>query len=85
MSDEIKNDRKIVLSAVKYNSMALEYANEELRKNKEFLYEIKEILGGNFERFSEEYELLKKYEREDELNKHLEKKEININKIKKKI
>ena len=82
------------LEKVKELGLFLQYASEELKDNKEialiaikqnglFLYEIKEVLENKFERFNNEYKLLKMYEREDELKNQLWEKETNISRIKK--
>ena len=36
-SEELKNDREIVLTAVSKNSGALQYASEELKKDREIV------------------------------------------------
>ena len=70
------------LTAVKQDGISLRNVSEELKNNKEFLYEIKDVLIEYKEYYPNEYELLKRYEREDELNNQLEEKGNNQKKLK---
>ena len=63
VSDELKNDREVVLAAVKQNGMALEYASDELKKDKEIVkaaiiaynFPEKESLKDEVKRFRENH------------------------------
>ena len=48
-----------------------EIKEPKVKENKEILYEIKDMLIENKENYPNEYECLRKYEREDELNNQI--------------
>lgn len=66
-SEDLKDDKKVVLEAFKQDFRSLSYASQNIRQDKNFLYEIKDLLRKNKEIFSQEYQLLLVYEREDNL------------------
>lgn len=75
-SEALKTDKEVALEAVRQNGKALRYVSKELKSDKEILYVLKDFLNVHKEDFMVEYDLLKSYEREDELN--LKIKTINI-------
>lgn len=76
--ESLRNDREIALIALRKNISALEYISKELIADKEFLYQLRDIKDSLKKWSPEIYNLLEKYEREEELNNSL----INTNKSK---
>jgi predicted RNA-binding protein (virulence factor B family) len=53
-SEELKNDKEVVLEAVKQYGRSLLYASEELKNDKEFVLEVVKQNGDSLEYASEE-------------------------------
>ena len=64
-SNELKNNKEIVLEAVKQNGYSLQYASNELKNDKEIVYYANEKNKLAFKECS--YDIQKKYDNSDNL------------------
>lgn len=73
----LREDLMLGVVAVEDNIQVLDLIEDEIKLSKDFLYKIKDVLEKNKDERKEEYELLKKFEREEYLTINLKDEKTN--------